>query len=45
MMLMLMMFTFVAHDSVNLNAQCAEAGRGEGGEDREKVIRITQRAT
>ena len=31
MMLMLMMFTFVAHDSINLHAQCTEGGRWVGG--------------
>ena len=34
-MMMVMMSTFIAHDSINLNAQCTERGR-EGS--REKVI-------
>ena len=28
MMMMMMMSTLIAHDSINLNAQCAEAGGG-----------------
>ena len=30
MMMMMIMSTFIAHNSINLNAQCAE-GRGGGG--------------
>ena len=35
-LMMMMMSTFIAHDSINLNAQCTERGR-EGS--REKVIK------
>ena len=40
---MMMMSTFIAHDSINLNAQCAEGGGG--GADREKdiIIRIKKK--
>ena len=37
---MMMMSTFIVHDSINLNAQCAEGGRWGGGGNREKVIII-----
>ena len=39
MMMMMIMSTFIAHDSINLNAQCAERGGGGGGrgEGRETV--------
>ena len=29
--MMILMSTFLAHDSLNLNAQCAERGDGGGG--------------
>ena len=43
--MMMMMSTFIAHDSINLNAQCVQlkeevAVLGGGGGNREKVITI-----
>ena len=31
LMVIMMMSTYIAHDSINLNAQCAEVGGGGGG--------------
>ena len=44
LLLMMMMSTFTAHDTINLNAQCAERGGGRGA-DREKdiIIRIKKK--
>ena len=42
MIRMIMMSTFIAHDSINLNAQCTKRkGGGGGGGDREMQCSLT----
>ena len=47
MMMMIMIATFIVHDSINLNSQCVGGGGGGGGRrgrgNREKVIRIKEK--
>ena len=44
-MMMMMTSTFISHDSINLNAQCAEGGGGGGGDGgyKEKLIIIKKK--